>query len=269
MASVLTETDLCALRQVGCPDTCKVECGPYEVVAEIEGTGTECCPPHYTCRPAPSTTTTEPPVHCPEVVRPTCDAAEGKKIELLTVNGCQVAVCECVPEAECPAKLQLRPLNNGEAYRIRPDTCCPLEEIVCNKTMCRPPPECPEGFQLKQLPETAGDCCPTSVCRQPPDTCLVRLDVDIDIRSITAESDEGFVLKRAGEVWTDGFCDNCTCREVVDGDPLYQPVCVRVACREPSAADRQEFVYEENEEGGDMCCPELVRTACRDNGKVR
>ncbi|XP_043237348.1 hemocytin-like [Amphibalanus amphitrite] len=262
------EGGLARCTQADCPDSASLECGADEVVTELEGTGTECCPPRYVCRPAPTTTTTEPPVHCPDVVEPTCNAAEGKRVERLTVNGCPVAVCECVPEKECPERLQLRPLNAGESYRNRTDTCCPLEEIVCNKTACPAPPQCPDGFLLRTNPETVADCCPHTFCRQPPDTCLVRLDVDIDIRTITADSDEGFVLKRAGEVWTDGFCDNCTCREVPGGDPPYQPVCVRVACQLPSEADEQEYVYEENEDSADLCCPELERTACRDNGKV-
>ena len=200
-------------------------------------------------------------------MEPVCDAAAGKRLQLITVNGCRVAVCECV--AECPATQPLRQLKVGERLQVRNDTCCPLQEIVCDRGACPAPPRCPEGFLQQTLPETAADCCPASQCRQPADTCLVRLDVAIDIRTITADDTEGFVLKRAGEVWTDGFCDSCTCREVPGGEPRHQPVCVQVACAGPSAADRQEYRHEENEESDDPCCPEMVRSGCRDNGKVR
>ncbi|XP_037075331.1 hemocytin-like [Pollicipes pollicipes] len=260
---------------VECPPQSVLACAEDETVVELSETATECCPARHECRLVAVTTTTTvaPPtspaaIHCPDVVEPACKASEGKLMQRIVVNGCPVAVCACVPADQCPPTEELRALKVGERIDERNDTCCPVRSIECEPARCPKAPDCPSDFELHTPPETAADCCPPSYCRQPPGTCLVRLDVAIDIRSITADDTEGFVLKRDGDVWSDGFCDNCTCREVPDGDPRYQPLCVRLACPEPTAADRQQYVYGEDEDSDDPCCASFVRVACRDNGKV-
>jgi len=253
-----------------CPK--KPVCPAGETLAEVSGTETDCCP-RYDCKPIkfvstpapPTNTSIDQPVSCPDVVEPFCDNNEGQVMEVMYQGHCRTPHCVCIPES-CPKPEPLRELRDGESIRKSDKTCCKKEVIHCEKTACAAPPDCPEGFYLETDRDTSDHCCPKQYCKQPPDTCLVRLDVAIDIRAITAESTEGFVLKQAGEVWTDGYCDNCTCREVPDGEPRYQPVCVQEVCAPPPTADALDYRHEEDEDS-DACCPPWKRVACKHAGK--
>jgi len=77
-----------------------------------------------------------------EVKAPVCGQDEVLK---KTLNGgnCPIYACECVPKEECPQlEADMGQLKPGEVIREKTIGCCPMNEVVCDKTTCPPIPTC-------------------------------------------------------------------------------------------------------------------------------
>lgn len=69
-----------------------------------------------------------------------------------------------------------------------------------------------------------------------------------------------FASVQPSEEWNDGPCHTCRC----EGRGPYQAICPAKQCT--SIID-DDYVVEEKTIYGE-CCPEYVRTECKDNGKI-
>ncbi|KAG8238938.1 hypothetical protein J437_LFUL000776 [Ladona fulva] len=249
----------------------------------------ECCP-KYICVKG-----TTPSPTCDEPLMPECGYGQELKITT-SISGCREYICVCVPLEKCEpligpvtleAELDGDRYDPGMTFEVDQSGCCPKMIPKCDKSLCSPPPKCPVHHTVVELPTEESKCCPDYSCSPPGEVCMYKSEFasEEELEAGTAWPIVSF--KKLGEKWHDGPCKECTCVEEEEEDyrkgtktwggkvkggghlnKVFRASCETVRC--PSAEenpDSKDYVLKEVPVKG-VCCPEIVRTACQDEGKI-
>ncbi|XP_046389468.1 hemocytin isoform X2 [Ischnura elegans] len=279
----------------GSSKVCKIQtCPEVETICESSMTAVkqpqaenECCP-KYLCVAG-----TTPSTGCPQPHKPEC--GYGQELKMVTsISGCKEYICVCVPIGECqPLASPLEVTEEGEEGEPGVERwtdysgCCPRVIERCNVTLCPPKPDCPKHHIAEKLPLIEGKCCPDYKCSPPKDVCVYEHEFTASEEGgerLLQDAEKFTSIKKVGEVWEDGPCRECVCVEVrggrhwgsakgrgTKGAPRTKVVktsCSSTICPSPEEHPDAEDYQLERVPSPQKCCPDIVRKACLDEGKI-
>ncbi|XP_071447163.1 hemocytin-like [Hetaerina americana] len=284
-----------------CPEV-ETVCESSMTAVKQPGAENECCP-KYLCVPG-----TTPSTGCPEPVKPECGyGQELKMVTSISGCKEYICVCvplgKCKPLSSW-SPVEAEGLGEGEEgpEELEPGVerwtdesgCCPRVIERCNVTLCPPRPDCPQHHSMEKLPLVEGKCCPEYRCSPPKDVCIYEHEYvasEEGGEKLLEEGQKFTSVRKVGETWEDGPCRECMCIEMgqrwtksakggssrgakgAKGHFKAPKKVLKTSCSSsicPSLEehpDAEEYHLEQIPVPG-KCCPDIVRKACQDEGKI-
>lgn len=285
----VTNTSGCCPRlDVVCkPDTCPkaLECPKYYRTREIQDPNS-CCP-RYECEPpsdiciydvgSENELTTE---------KTTISKKIGEEWKDGLCKTCRCESSEIGPVAKCTRTVCPNVQNHFDINDyvleeiLLKDQCCPTYERLA----------CKDGDGVYEVGDTwqpdSSNKCLTVQCNN--ETNIIQKQIKVQECGVTCDlgyeykpSGDKSVkccgeciavacvinneLRRIDELWTSkDYCTNYSCKSI---EGMLHIEATEKTCKEVDLTEEQEFQIEVREVPGE-CCPEIVRTACRSNGKL-
>ncbi|GAB6030548.1 hypothetical protein CHUAL_007413 [Chamberlinius hualienensis] len=244
----MTLTAECVKTQCPAPPTC-----PSDQYLRTTAPDNSSCCNNYTCELGAT------PAPCPtQEVTPQCKSGELVKMKP-NANNCPEFYCEC-DVFQCPSIQQPTNLEVGEEARLIKDGCCPRFEVICATEKCPPKPSCSKFHELKEKKYSIFKCCPEFSCELQPNVCVYNHEYEM-VDGYQQKYEQEFPQKvyKAGDIWMDGLCRNCTCES---DRGLYKQKCVVELCsRLDDYKDKGDYNWKTNVLPN-ICCPKYVRESC-------